>query len=142
MNKVINGPNLVPRTDQIVVLSNGKRVANFSSPHPFTFEDGTVLPAVSNELAELLKVEFVELPMGNEGDVLLDFNLTTPIIEAMGHWRRLHQLDLVDVVFCPLPMLTAIKEQMSDDDLIASPFRAIRRVGRCDKTISITKQCL
>lgn len=33
---------------QITKLSNGLRVANFSSPHPFTFEDGSVIPAVND----------------------------------------------------------------------------------------------
>jgi hypothetical protein len=46
--------------NQIVILSNGKRVANFSSPHEFKFVDGTILPAVSNEDAEKYKVDFIE----------------------------------------------------------------------------------
>ena len=45
---------------EIITLSNGKKVANFSSPHPFTFTDGSVIPAVSNEESERLKVTFIE----------------------------------------------------------------------------------
>ena len=36
----------------ITTLTNGKKVANFSSPHEFKFTDGSILPAVSDELAE------------------------------------------------------------------------------------------
>lgn len=33
----------------IVTLSNGIRVGNFSSNHPFEFEDGTILPACKSD---------------------------------------------------------------------------------------------
>ena len=36
-----------------VILSNGLRVANYSSPHPFTFDDGSVLPRCSDERATM-----------------------------------------------------------------------------------------
>ena len=44
-------------TFPIVTLSNGLRVANFNSPHAFEFEDGTILSAVSNEIAEETKLD-------------------------------------------------------------------------------------
>ena len=42
----------------ITVLSNGIRVANFSSPHDFEFEDSSILKACSKERAEKLKIIF------------------------------------------------------------------------------------
>ena len=45
---------------QITKLSNGLKVGNFSSPHPFTFEDGSVIPAVNNNDSQRLKVNFNE----------------------------------------------------------------------------------
>lgn len=54
----------------IVELSNGKLVANFSSPHPFTFTDGNILPAKSKIESERLKVNFHE-DTDTNGDVRL-----------------------------------------------------------------------
>src|SRR5687768_14816921 len=100
----------------IITLSNGKKVGNFSSPHPFTFEDGSVLPAVSNEEAMRLKVHFIESSImdheGDEscipGDVELEFKLSRAVIIEMNKWKDLQKEDKVDVVFCPLPMIQAI----------------------------------
>ena len=56
---------------EIITLSNGKKVANFSSPHPFTFTDGSVIPAVSKEESERLKVNFIETEHPDKsGDIL------------------------------------------------------------------------
>ena len=45
---------------KIFTLKNGLRVANFSSPHPFTFTDGTIIPAVEDEKARNLMLEVKE----------------------------------------------------------------------------------
>lgn len=131
----------------IITLSNGKKVANFSSPHPFTFEDGNVLPAVSNEEAERLKIEFIEMPLDDtegakSGDVSLAFDITDEVRREIEKWEDADGLKQVDVVFCPLPMIIVLKEAYGLHWLVQSPFRAIRIEDRIKKLISIHKQTL
>lgn len=125
---------------KVITLSNGKTVANFSSPHSFTFTDGSVLPAVSNGEAERLKVDFIETPFGYKGDIELSFSLSEAVQASMKEWLELWGAGRVDVVFIPLPMLTALWE---DNYPVAySPFRAVRIEDRVLKLISIDKQCI
>ena len=148
---------------EIITLSNGKKVANFSSPHPFTFTDGSVIPAVSDEESERLKVNFNE-KVDTNGDVELSFTLSDDVLKEMTYWLKRHSRGLVDVVFCPLPMITAIKDAIADYDGISdlpdvlwiiedysncnshllkdSPFRAVRMEDRIKKLVSIDKQCI
>lgn len=127
----------------IVTLTNGKKVGNFSSPHPFTFTDGSILPAVSNEEAEKLAVVFNEIPRSYlSGDIELTFDLSKDIVLTMLYWYVLWTKEEVDVVFCPLPMLTALKENYPKFDLGHSPFRSIRINDRINKLVCIDKQCI
>ena len=123
----------------IVELSNGKLVANFSSPHSFVFTDGVVLPAKSEEDSERLKVTFKEKLYAN-GDVELSFDLSEDVMNEIALYEFLYEQNEVHVVFCPLPMITSLKEKKYD--LINSPFRAVRIEDRINKLVSIEKQCL
>lgn len=125
----------------IITLSNGKRVANFSSPHPFTFTDGSVLPAVSDDEAERLKVTFYE-DVAHNGDVELTFALSDAILEEMEIYILAQMDGLVDVVFCPLPMITALHAKYSYKSVRGFPFRSVRIEDRIKKLVSIEKQCL
>ena len=98
---------------QIITLSNGKKVANFSSPHSFTFTDGSEIPAVDAEESVRLKVIFNE-DVDEDGDVRLDFTMSDAVIEEMKYWMKLWINKEVDVVFCCLPMITAIKDAMDE----------------------------
>lgn len=131
----------------ILSLSNDKKVANFSSPHAFTFEDGFVLQAQPNWVAEKLKVTFNE-SLDDDGDVTLSFTLSDGVMDQMIIWMDYYTRNMIDVVFCPLPMITAIKEMLTNNQelpfgsLKHSPFRAIRVTDRITKKISISKQCI
>jgi hypothetical protein len=126
---------------EIITLSNGKRVANFSSPHSFKFEDGSVLPSQSPEIAEKLKVTFIETELHDgSGDVYLEFELSERVRIEMDRWMRVWKEHAVDVVYCPLPMITALKQE--GYNLISSPFRSIRIEDRIKKLVSIHKQCI
>jgi len=134
----------------IIELSNGKKVANFSSPHPFTFTDGSILPAKSKIEAERLKVNFHE-DIDKDGDVKLSFSLSNEVSYEITYWLRLYAEKKIDVVFCPLPMITALKNKNTGsqvawwiiiEDLKQTPFRAIRIEDRNKKLVSIEKQCL
>lgn len=126
---------------QIVTLTNGKRVANFSSPHPFTFTDGTILPAVSDKESERLKVTFIEEFINRTGDIKLSFKLSEEILTDIGYWNNQHDLNHIDVVYCPLPMMTALKD-WGVFNLELTPFRSIRIEDRINKLVSIDKQCI
>ena len=98
---------------EIITLSNGKRVANFSSPHSFTFTDGSEIPAVDAEESVRLKVTFNE-DIDEDGDVTLHFTLSDAVIEEMRYWMHMYSDKKVDVVFCCLPMITAIREEITE----------------------------
>lgn len=123
----------------IVTLSNGKRVANFSSPHEFVFEDGSVLPAVDALEAKRLEVTFVEIDMGS-GDLSLTFRLSQAVADSMYEWTHKWLEGAVDVVFCCQPMMEALKSMGFATKL--SPFRSIRIEDRIKKLVSIHKQCI
>lgn len=131
-------------TTTIITLSNGKKVGNFSSPHHFLFTDGSVLESQSNAVAEKLKVDFIETELGTNGDIALDFSLSVDVKKAMEHWMDLWVTKQVDIVFCPLPMITAIKQSTwyGLQWLKESPFRSIRIDDRINKLVSISKQCI
>ena len=128
----------------IVELSNGIRVANFSSPHSFTFEDGTVLPAHINSYAENLAIDFVEETVagGRMGDISLTFELSDIAKDAIGFWHIKHLENGVDMVIVPLPMMICLHKEYGRDWVIKSPFRCIRNVSRTSKLVSIDKQCI
>lgn len=123
----------------ITTLSNGKRVANFSSPHEFKFEDGTILPAIDNESSLKLSIKFIETEIG-DGDILLSFKSTPEVDNEIDFWIESFEKGDVDVVFCPLPMISMLKEH--GIDLKSTPFRSIRITDRISKLVSIDKQCM
>jgi len=147
---------------EIVTLSNGLRVGNFSSPHPFEFEDGIVLPAVGPEESEDLKVTFIEKSsrsrcvttarVGDIRDAILDielkFELSDAVKARIHRWHTAWSNGQVQVVLVPLPMLQAMKTTAQEATVhnvaytTYSPFRAIRTVSRVNKKISITKFCI
>tara|TARA_R110002020_G_C16300629_1_gene773109 strand:- start:2183 stop:2584 length:402 start_codon:yes stop_codon:yes gene_type:complete len=132
--------------NRIIELSNGLRIANFSSPHPFTFVDGSILPEVSAEEAERLKIDFIEQPYEhmtangvNYNDIELSFELSDEVLNEVGRWKEKFRNRLVDIVLCPLPMITALK---NDEVLLVTPFRAVRMGDRIKKLAEIDKFCI
>lgn len=132
---------------EIVTLSNGLKVGNFSSPHPFTFVDGSVLPAVSNEEAEKYKILFYEVPVyGAEYTYGLSFELSQDVLPRMSIFYNMYLNKKVDFVLCPLPMIKAIKDainykqpELDFNDIRKSPFRCVRMEDRIKKLASIDK---
>ena len=136
---------------QIIKLSNGLKVGNFSSPHPFTFEDGSVIPAVNDIDSQRLKIDFNETIIENEmargfdtdifKTISLSFGLSDAVEEEMDKWYKLWQVRKVDIVLCCLPMIQRLNElEMINQEtycVLNSPFRAIRIKDRIKKLISI-----
>jgi hypothetical protein len=135
----------------VLTLSNGKRVANFSSPHRFLFEDGSVLLPVSIEESKRLSMIVEENQLNDRGDTTIEHSLPDAIEIEMQYWKELHKQGKVDVVFCPYPMIRAIwtnvRNNMADDSevekyMLSMPFRSVCTVNRLTKASSITKQYL
>lgn len=143
----------------IVTLSNGLRIGNFSSPHTFEFEDGSILQACSNQRAEYLKIDFIERKIPQEinnkvviNNIELTFKLTENVIEKVRKIMFEYRRNLeVDLILIPLPMLTALKESdfiyyVENDNniknIIDTPFRVIKMKSRLDKKVRIDDFCV
>ena len=135
----------------VVTLSNGLRVANFSSPHSFKFTDGTVLPACTATRAQTLMLEAEELTLktyitqtnvSSNGmhvhvpitDILLSWKMSDVVAEAL---VALQANADVDVVLVPLPVMTALKEYGHEP----GKARVIRVADRVTKEIHIDRFC-
>jgi len=134
---------------KIRLLRNGVKVANFSSPHSFTFDDGTVLDAVNERTSKVLKIDFNEKNMSLEtgqsfDTIMLTFGLSNVVKDKMKLWMDKYIKGDVDVVLVPLPMITAMRQSGEWDDgkLLLSPFRAIRKEDRTKMVISSDKFCI
>ena len=132
-----------------ITLKNGIRVANFSSPHEFNFEDLSVLPACANSRSTALNLarNDREVPWDGprspswpafERGVILAVTpgfATTPEIvteleELEGHWD-------VDIVLVPFPVLQSLR-----DEKILEKFKKVATVitaDRITKAASTTK---
>ena len=98
-----------------VTLSNGVSVVNFSSPHPFNFEDGSVLEACSKERVVLgtLDREDEESPFGIGRMVVVTavrpvFKVTELIMDEL---ERLNSDPEIDVILTPVPVVDALRQQ-------------------------------
>ena len=141
MDRIIqNNIDIIESTRlKVVRLSNQLIVGNFSSPHDFTFEDGTILPAVSDYDSIRLKVNFNETVVDDNlakkyKTIMLDFTLSDEVIREMEVWHKMWQHNDVDIVLCPLPMIEALK---GSTILTTTPFRAVRMKDRIKKLSSI-----
>ena len=127
---------------KIIRLSNQLLVGNFSSPHAFTFDDGSVLPAVSNYDSMRLKVNFNEYVIDDNlakkyKTVGLTFTLSDEVRREMEVWHKMWEHNDVDIVLCPLPMIQALNEVRNGNSTVNSPFRAVRMKDRIKKLSSI-----
>lgn len=120
-----------------VVLSSGLCVANFSSPHPFNFVDGTILEACSSERAKGLMLESHEQQVpGIKGttDIQLTWGLSASVSQALA---AAEADESVDVVLVPFPVMTALKEAGRP----IGKARVIRCADRITKAIFTDKFC-
>lgn len=124
-------------TSPIVTLTTGINVANFSSPHEFTFDDGSILPSCSPEHARALMLESreVEAPQDRWTDVKLHFTLSS----AVRFWLdELNNATEVDLVLVPLPVMEALK----DAGLPVGKCRVVRVADRVTKKIHHDRFCI
>jgi len=122
----------------VVTLAGGARVANFSSPHPFTFDDGSILPACESDRVHSLMLSQVESErpgIAGTVDIDLRFDLTDEVKSAIDD---LNGDENVDIILVPFPVLSALK----DAGVPLGKARVCRVVDRTAKTISAVKFCV
>lgn len=121
----------------VVTLSTGVRVANFSSPHEFTFTDGSVLPACSDQRARwyMLKSDELETDQGKWVDIELQF-FTSADIEL--EISALEKRDDIDIILVPFPVLEAHKQL----GLGVGKCRVCRMADRVSKMIYHDRFCV
>lgn len=135
----------------VVTLTNGLRVANFSSPHPFKFVDGTTLPACAEARSRALMLDAREQTLKSHAtqtnvssngmhvhvpftDIILRWEMTEAVAEAL---VALQADQNVDIVLVPLPVMTALKEGGYE----VGKARVIRVADRVTKEIYIDRFC-
>ena len=125
----------------VVVLSNGIVVANFSSPHPFNFEDGSILEACDSSLSQSLSLETVEEttePFYGQGAhmVTLSFKMTECVEKRIDSMEREPG---IDVILVPFPVLACLRSagRLARYKKVGT----IRSANRQTKEASIDKFC-
>ena len=129
-----------------VTLSNGLTVANFSSPHEFKFEDGSILDACTTEHSTKLslKEKNIETPSrcGRYSKV------EKKMVEIPGYiWKDINQLDNhIDIILVSYPTLIWAKETLEKGHLLPHENIMLGRMATCNmdrqtKLCSIDKFC-
>lgn len=121
----------------IVTLSNGKRVANFSMPHPIVFEDGSVVPKATKQEAERLAL-CVEEVTNEEGDISQKTSLTSDIWDQFEVWDYYNTMDVVDIIFVPDDIYREL--HLMDYDLKETIFRGVKYIQGETRLASIWTQ--
>ncbi len=136
----------------VIELNNGIKIANWSSPHSFTFVTGEVLPACDNDRAKemALDIKETEVPYSNVPDVLMgksnnvkvlwnDIRMQTTIPKPVrADLVKLQRSKSIDIILVPFMMLSAMK----DSSMPIGKCRVIRRVSRISKEIYSDKFCI
>jgi hypothetical protein len=134
----------------VVTLSNGLRVANFSSPHPFNFEDGNVLDACLPDrvTAGALEREEEVRPWPAFWDrddifaVVPKFSISEQVWSLLVELENYHG---VDIVLVPFPVLEALRNAKREDGqpllLEITKAGTICVKDRQTKTIFINRFC-
>ena len=142
----------------IITLKNGLRIGNFSSPHPFTFTTGEVLPACSDERAKALMLKVEERETQHQGwtegyenkpgwtDIKITFSISEEVLEELGKLTTAWRDDKFDILLVPFPVLTAVKQANSwATNCVASDalifIRTIRSADRVTKVIHPDRFC-
>ena len=134
----------------IITLKNGLVVANFSSPHSFVFDDGSVLGSVSEEVMLLGKLNTVEDECDHwdspQVDVQLQFVMSEACEAELLRWYERWNENEVNVVIVPFPVLQLLRSNppkwLAHNGVESSPFRTLRCVDRATKLNSSTKFCV
>jgi hypothetical protein len=126
----------------VITLKNGINIANFSSPHPFNFITGEILPACEDKWSNRMKLDIEEIEHSDpEGfgiewvDVELKISIPKHVREAL---YILMHYDDIDIILVPHMVLQAMKNH----SMITDKCRVIRCADRITKEIYSDKFCI
>ena len=118
-----------------VTLSTGITVANFSSPHPFRFEDGSILEAMPRSAAEELSLEDIssEVDRGRWIDCHRRWTIPPAVCDVLD---ALEADPDVDIIILPLLVLTTLAERAQG---YAGKGRTVVLVDRVSRICSVDR---
>ena len=121
---------------RIVTVSNGLRIANFSSPHEFQFVDGSVLGACHVDRSNWLKLDHAEVEhkLPRWTDIELRFEMNDVVRNEIA---RVDAMIPIDIILVPLPVLECIRREG-----LTTKCRGIRVADRIKKTIYCDRFCV
>ena len=129
----------------VITLENGINIANFSSPHPFNFITGEILPACEDKWSNRMKLDIEEIEHSDpEGfgiewvDVELKISIPRHVREAL--YILMHHDD-IDIILVPHMVLQAMKNH-NGRGMITDKCRVIRCADRITKEIYSDKFCI
>ncbi len=127
----------------VITLNNGIRIANWSSPHPFTFVTGEVLPACEHERVKSMSLDIDENIINNERWEDIEMSVSVPE-EVYEDLQKLQYNDEIDIILVPFMVLDALKNSYSTlyGSLSTDKCRVIRVADRITKTIYSNKFCI
>lgn len=122
---------------QLSTLSNGIRIANFSSAHSFEFTDGTILSACNSDRCKelMLTAEEIETKREKWTDIDLTFRMNAKVFTEL---ERMEQRKDIDIILCPLPVLSALRNINHN----LKKVRGLRMADRVNKLVHIDKFCI
>lgn len=130
------------------VLKNRLRVLNFSSPHPFLFDDGTVLESVPESTSRAASLDSHEEIIEEEknGAKIQNIKLSFSMSEDFRVMLDFAVRQDVDIVLVPFPVLQCIRELEPSDSRVQSRWmkkcRVVRLQDRVKKIIFSDKFCV
>tara|TARA_R100000995_G_C3367522_1_gene70227 strand:- start:61 stop:480 length:420 start_codon:yes stop_codon:yes gene_type:complete len=96
----------------IKLEEKGIRVVNYSSPHPYTFHTGEVLPACSDEVARETKLEANHSKVYNDKgwhDVSINYALSKMQEDEL---TKLVDMNITDIILVPYSVMKALKDSL------------------------------
>ena len=93
-----------------IKLDSGIRIVNYSSPHPYTFHTGEVLPACSDEVARDTKLLANHARKKNDKgwyDISINYALSEMQEDEL---IKLVDMRIIDIILVPYPVMQALKD--------------------------------
>ena len=130
----------------IKLEEKGIRVVNYSSPHPYTFHTGEVLPACSDKVAQETKLEANHGKVYNDKgwlDVSISYCLSKMQHEEL---PKLVAFNEIDIILVPYPVLNALKSELNWEtywaDIVWEKIRVCKLHDRVTKVIRSDEFCI
>ena len=123
-----------------ITTKKGLTIANFSSPHQFLFDDGSILPGCSPERSKALMLHPIEKETVNPKgftDIELKFEMSGEVRKALSESLN----SKIDIVIVPLPVMVALKEA-DIGEASNLPFRTCRVKDRVTKEVYSNRFCI